>query len=481
VADAVGEARPWRRALAWLLLLGPFFFASYGFATWVSGQRSDVGVILFAWERHIPLLPWTIVPYWLIDLLYGVSLFLCSTRRQLDTHAWRLLACQLIAVSCFLLFPLRCTFERGEVTGAFGGLFALLTSFDQPYNQAPSLHIALLVVLLEPYLRAVPRAWHGVVHAVALLIGVSVLTTWQHHFFDIPTGLWLGCFAVWLFPTDAPSPLRHARLRHEAARRRLALAYAGAALASGWLAFDAGGAWLWLLWPAGSLALVAVIYLSLDGESFAKRADGFDAIRRALPVCTLSPCCLAEFPLVDPQARRSRSRGTGNPARATANAGRAKAPWRRRSRRSLRRTAVSNPGPSAYGGADARSGGAVPGTDRTGRAGTCGRSPGRAGPGLLRAGFRPQCAGRRSVPVACGRGELARRGRRAGAEGATFGRSRSRAHRPALPVAATVPEARNKRRCWVMKVEHGRETACGMAVTDDCCCLFRDNGHKLPE
>jgi hypothetical protein len=39
-------------------------------------------------------------------------------------------------------------------------------------------------------------------------------------------------------------------------------------------AADAGGAWLWLLWPAGSLALVAVIYLSLDGESFAKRADG---------------------------------------------------------------------------------------------------------------------------------------------------------------------------------------------------------------
>jgi hypothetical protein len=161
------------------------------------------------------------------------------------------------------------------VTGAFGWLFALLMSFDQPYNQAPSLHIALLVVLLEPYLRAVPRAWHGVVHAVALLIGVSVLTTWQHHFFDIPTGLWLGCFAVWLFPTDAPSPLRHARLRREAARQRLALAYAGAALAIGWLAADAGGAWLWLLWPAGSLALVAVIYLVLlTAESFAKRADG---------------------------------------------------------------------------------------------------------------------------------------------------------------------------------------------------------------
>ena len=149
--------RPWRRALAWLLVLGPFFFLSYGFATWVSAQRSAVAYIVFDWEQHVPLLPWTIVPYWLMDVLYGLSLLLCATRRELDTHARRLLVTQLLAVSCFLLFPLRCTFVRGDVGGAFGGLFYLLMSFDQPFNQAPSLHIALLVVLLEPYLRVVPR------------------------------------------------------------------------------------------------------------------------------------------------------------------------------------------------------------------------------------------------------------------------------------------------------------------------------------
>jgi hypothetical protein len=39
-------------------------------------------------------------------------------------------------------------------------------------------------------------------------------------------------------------------------------------------AADAGGAWLWLLWPAASLALVAAIYRYLDAESFAEHADG---------------------------------------------------------------------------------------------------------------------------------------------------------------------------------------------------------------
>ena len=292
VAGPVAEARPWRRALAWLLFLGPFFFASYGFATWVSSQRSEVGFIVFAWERHIPLLPWTIVPYWLMDLLYGFSLLLCTTRRQLDTHAWRLLLTQLIAVGCFLLFPLRCTFERGEVSGAFGWMFAALMRFDQPYNQAPSLHIALLVVLLEPYLRAVPRACQGLVVGVALLIGGSVLTTWQHHFFDIPTGLWLGCFVLWVFPTDARSPLRRAALRRERSRWHLALAYAMAALSVGGLAAYGGGAWLWLLWLSGALALVAAIYLLLDAEAFGKRADG------SLPLavrCLLGPYLLCAW------------------------------------------------------------------------------------------------------------------------------------------------------------------------------------------
>lgn len=289
---AIAESRPWPRAIAWLLVLGPFFFASYGFATWVSAQRPEVGFIIFDWERHIPLLPWTIVPYWLIDLLYGLSLLLCATRRELDTHALRLLATQLIAVSCFLLFPLRCTFERGEVAGTFGWLFAALMNFDKPFNQAPSLHIALLVVLLEPYLRVVPRAWHAAVQAAALLIGISVLTTWQHHFFDIPTGLWLGCFAVWLFPSDTRSPLRCAAFTSDPARLRLALAYTSAALAIALLAVTAGGTWLWLLWAAASLAVVAVIYLVLDGESFGKRSDG------SMPLavrCLLGPYLLSAW------------------------------------------------------------------------------------------------------------------------------------------------------------------------------------------
>lgn len=273
----VTKPRPWRRALVWLLCLGPFFFASYGFATWVTSQRGEngeiVGVMVFAWERHIPFLPWTILPYWLIDLLYGLSLFMRPSKTLLDRHAQRLLLAQIIAVACFLLFPLRFSVDRPGVDGLFGQLFALLGQFDKPYNQAPSLHIALMVLLWSVYLKDLPRAWRWPVHFTFALIGVSVLTTWQHHFIDVPTGLLLGWGCLWLLPENRPSPLTHARLTHDPVRRRLAGFYALGAAACALPAL-AGGAWLWLLWPALSLGLVAASYLLLGPAAFQKGPDG---------------------------------------------------------------------------------------------------------------------------------------------------------------------------------------------------------------
>jgi len=88
------SVRPWRRAAAWLLFLGPFFFATYGLATWLTTQRAHVGSIVFGWEHAVPFVPWTIVPYWAIDALYGISLFVCADKSELDTHAKRLLTAQ---------------------------------------------------------------------------------------------------------------------------------------------------------------------------------------------------------------------------------------------------------------------------------------------------------------------------------------------------------------------------------------------------
>jgi protein-tyrosine phosphatase/membrane-associated phospholipid phosphatase len=268
------STRPWRNAALWLALLGPFFFASYGLANWLASQRDNVGSVIFAWEHAIPFWPWTIVPYWSIDLLYVLSLLICRSQQELIVQVKRLLTVQVIAVACFIIWPLRFATARPEAEGFFKTLFNLLASFDQPFNQAPSLHIALLVVLWVRFSAHTSGFGRLLLHAWSVLIGISVLTTYQHHFVDVPTGWALGWFAVWLFPETTPSPLSNWQLTRDQSRRRIATRYLLGAVLIGTWALSVGGAWLWLLWLAGALGLVAIVYFGLDASSFQKNANG---------------------------------------------------------------------------------------------------------------------------------------------------------------------------------------------------------------
>jgi protein-tyrosine phosphatase/membrane-associated phospholipid phosphatase len=275
--------RPRRRAFAWLCFLAPFFYGTYGAANWLASLRPRVPSIVFDWERAIPFLGWTIIPYWSINVFYGLSLFVCATRDELDKHGRRLLTAQVVAVLCFILFPLRLAFTQPGTDGLPGFLFAALTSFDRPFNQAPSLHIALLVILWVLYARHIPRRALYLLHPWFALVGVSVLTTYQHQFIDIPTGTLLGLFCLWLWPDRGPSPISVFAPTRDPHRRALAIRYAAGALAFAAAALLTGRTGWWLFWPALALALVAANYAVFGPAGFQKGADG----RMSLAACIL--------------------------------------------------------------------------------------------------------------------------------------------------------------------------------------------------
>ncbi len=278
---AAAPTIPWQRGVAWLLFLGPFFFLSYGFANSMAARWQVSDSLVYDWERHIPFLPWTILPYWSIDLFYGLSFLLCRTALQVDRHALRLLTAQLVSVACFLAFPLRFSFSRPDADGLFGALFDALAGFDLPYNQAPSLHISLLVILWVRFAAATRGPLRGLVDAWAALIAVSVLTTYQHHFIDLPSGALVGLLCLWLWPDEGPTPFSAARWTHSPERRRLAAYYLGGALAAASLGALLGGGGLVFLWLGIALALVALSYALLGPAGFQKR-DGRHALGAAL-------------------------------------------------------------------------------------------------------------------------------------------------------------------------------------------------------
>jgi protein-tyrosine phosphatase len=165
---------------------------------------------------------------------------------------------------------LKFSFDRPASEGIFGLMFDALAGFDRPFNQAPSLHISLLIVLWALYAKRLsgPALW--LLHAWFLLIGVSVLTTYQHHFVDIPTGTLVGLLCLWLWPDQGEAPLSAASLAVGRQRRTLALGYGFAALILSLLSLWLGGPWLWLLWGALALALVALNYGAFGVYGFQK-------------------------------------------------------------------------------------------------------------------------------------------------------------------------------------------------------------------
>jgi predicted protein tyrosine phosphatase len=248
-----------------MAFLGPFFFLIYGLCNWITAQRSGVGSFYWEWERSIPFVPLMIFPYMSLDLFYAGSTFLCRNRAELLSLARRMVFAILTAGVCFLLFPLRFAFTRPETTGLPGLLFSWL-QLDAPFNQAPSLHIALLFIVFTPYGRRTTGPLRALLIAWFFLIGISALLTWQHHFIDLPTGVMLTTVTFYLIPEPGtPAPLRRASQPHP----KLAAVYSAAAalfivLAKLWSVL--------LLWPAVALALVAAAYAGCGPGIFEKTA-----------------------------------------------------------------------------------------------------------------------------------------------------------------------------------------------------------------
>ena len=263
------EQRPSPLAVLWLAGLAPFFFLSYGLANWVTSLRHDVPSLVFGWEHQVPFVAWTIVPYWSLDLFYAASLFICRTRIELNTHAKRLVAVQIMSVAAFLAFPLRFAFERPHPAGFPGRMFDLLASFDQPFNQAPSLHVSIATILWARYSRHLSGGALWLARFWLILAGVSTMTTYQHHFIDVATGVWLGLSCIAFIP-DAQAVVQRQRFR-DPARMKIALIYLAGFVALVALAIQIRGWAWWLLWPAGSLVIVAGIYFAGQPELFQKR------------------------------------------------------------------------------------------------------------------------------------------------------------------------------------------------------------------
>jgi hypothetical protein len=179
-----------------LAATGIVFIGVYTLCNQLTHLRGDAGRAVFDWERAIPFVPWTIVPYLSLIGFFALSFLVRRERSQLDCLVAAVAINLCLSAMCYLLVPLRFNFERPLPEGVWGLLFDLLGATDLPYNRAPSLHISVLLIV---WLRLAPQwsGWKRVAFGIwFVLIALSVLTTYQHHVIDVPAGLLVGAVSV---------------------------------------------------------------------------------------------------------------------------------------------------------------------------------------------------------------------------------------------------------------------------------------------
>lgn len=187
-----------KERFVWLVYLGAIFFLLYGSANEFASLTGPHMSFFFDWEKDIDFIAPFIVPYMSSDVVFIIAFLLAQTRFELRILAMRVLFIVLLSVLIFILFPLQFSFEKPAID-SFSFLFTLLEA-DKPFNQLPSLHVSFAVVFWFSMKNHMPNLVTKILLASWLmLIIISTLFVFQHHFIDLPTGFVVGLIAVYLF------------------------------------------------------------------------------------------------------------------------------------------------------------------------------------------------------------------------------------------------------------------------------------------
>jgi len=245
----------WQQQLIFAVGMGAVFFLVYIPINLLSSLASNLPNLYMPWETHIPFVAEMILPYMSLDVLFVLSFFALKEEISLHRHAGRIALVIGISATLFKIVPLQFGFIRPETFGWEGVLFDLL-SMDLPYNQFPSLHISLSLIIW-PVIRNVTSGWKRKALAVWFIaIGLSTLLTYQHHFIDILGGLFVGSLVLYMVPLKQENVIPVTRQAIKMALRYLIGAFMAILIAA-----NAESWGVLMLYPAISLLLVAGAYL----------------------------------------------------------------------------------------------------------------------------------------------------------------------------------------------------------------------------
>lgn len=181
------------------------FMIVYNLCTWHATSLENLPSFTFDFERSIPFIPLSIIPYMASGVFFCLVFFSCKNKHQLKILTWRMLFVTVVAGLFFITFPLQFSLTKPEVSNSILKLpFSFLQTFDSPFNQSPSLHITFAFIFWSVFKDL--TKWRTFLLIWLILLGFSTLTTYQHHVIDILTGAILAHLSFIIIPYRKKDP-----------------------------------------------------------------------------------------------------------------------------------------------------------------------------------------------------------------------------------------------------------------------------------
>lgn len=186
------------------LMIFSFVFAVvYKFSLWYASSFTHTTSFIFSFEKEIPFLPWTIIPYLSSGIFFCLVFFVIKSEEKRSIFLRRVVLMTILAGIGFILFPMHYSFVKPLISNpVFNALFWFLNGIDDPYNQSPSLHVAFAFAFWTVF-RDLQGKWKILAGFWLVLIALSTLTTYQHHLIDIFTGSILAHLVFIMIPSQS--------------------------------------------------------------------------------------------------------------------------------------------------------------------------------------------------------------------------------------------------------------------------------------
>jgi membrane-associated phospholipid phosphatase len=159
---------------------------------------------LTAFERSIPLIPWTIFVYVSEYWLFVSAYIIFDDELNRNRFIWCYFGVLLIGAFFFVLLPT--TYPRvdyplpTDISALTYRVFTALRAADDPSNCFPSMHVACCYITAFSFLPKEESRFKFRLYFVwATAVALSTLSTKQHYIVDVAGGITLALISYWVF------------------------------------------------------------------------------------------------------------------------------------------------------------------------------------------------------------------------------------------------------------------------------------------